>query len=57
MIYVVWYSKQGEIGDSFGFIKAFYSHRAAIQFADAEELKRASEGLGHMIWVDAVEVE
>lgn len=56
MIYVVWYSTAMP-RSTCGIIRAFYDHKAAIQFADAEELKRASEGLGHLIWVDAVEVE
>lgn len=55
MIYVVWYSLANQ--EDSGIIRAFYDHKAAIQFADAEELKRASEGLGHLLWVDAVEVE
>jgi IS30 family transposase len=55
MIYIVWYSTTN--AEENGIIRAFYDHKTAIQFADAEELKRASEGLGHLIWVDAVEVE
>lgn len=55
MIYVVWYSTTN--ADENGIIRAFYDHKAAIQFANAEELRRASEGFKGMIWVDAVEVE